>query len=74
MFNSKCIFLQYKYVHKDVHASTLDTLEPTFVVRYFRNKPVVSLQELPLHRNLELVSCLDIIPREAGLDTQVGIF
>jgi len=36
----------------------------------FRSRPEIALKEFSLQRNLELVSCLDIIPRESGLDTQ----
>jgi len=36
----------------------------------FRTRPELVVREFSLHRNLELVSCLDIIPREVGLDTQ----
>ena len=36
-----------------------------------RSRPEIALKEFSLQRNLELVSCLDIIPRESGLDTQV---
>lgn len=36
----------------------------------FRKSPDLSIAELSLQRNLDLVSCLDIIPRELGLHTQ----
>jgi len=36
----------------------------------FRKSPDLSIPELSLQRNLDLVSCLDIIPRELGLHTQ----
>jgi len=36
----------------------------------FRKLPDLSIPELSLQRNLDMVSCLDIIPRELGLHTQ----
>eukprot|EP00088_Acartia_fossae_P004865 TRINITY_DN12103_c0_g1_i6.p1 TRINITY_DN12103_c0_g1~~TRINITY_DN12103_c0_g1_i6.p1 ORF type:complete len:954 (-),score=221.58 TRINITY_DN12103_c0_g1_i6:488-3349(-) len=36
----------------------------------FRKIPDISIPDLSLQRNLDLVSCLDIIPRELGMHTQ----